>query len=63
MDFDQQLIEKAKRRVKRQIRTGKKQHRVYKITDKLYAYRVKTGQPFLQFRVDSLQRVRFLVDP
>jgi hypothetical protein len=56
------IVVKAKRRIKRQILTEIRQHRVTKISDKLYAYRVKTGEDLLKFRVDSLNRVRLLIN-
>lgn len=61
MDSDKELIEKAKRRIKRQILTGVKQHRVNKVSDNRFTYRVKTGQELLRFGVDSLNRVRLIL--
>lgn len=62
MDSDKLLIEKAKRRIKRQILTGIRQHRVTEISEKLFTYRVKTEQDLLKFRVDSLKRVRLIMN-
>lgn len=61
MDSDKELIEKARRRIKRQIQTGIKQHRVVQVSDRRFTYRVRTGQELLRFGVDSLNRVRLLV--
>lgn len=60
MDSNDPIVVKAKRRIKRQILTGVRQHRVTEISEKLYAYRVKTGL-FIQFSVDSLKRVRLIM--
>lgn len=57
--FDEELVAKAKRRIKRQILTGKRQHRVTEISEKIFQYRVNRTT-FLRFRADSLNRLRLL---
>ena len=55
------LIEKkAKRRIKRFIKTGKPQARVHQIDDRTFEYKVKHHSLSLMFRKDKLNRLRLV---
>lgn len=59
---DKDLISKAKRRIKRFIKTGEKQHRVTKNAthENVYNYRVH-GDEFIHFRADKRGYLRQVI--
>lgn len=54
------LISKAKRRIKRFIATGMKEHRVTSSSKNVFNYRVKAGE-YLHFRADKRGYLRQFV--
>jgi len=60
--INKDLIEKAKRRIKRSISTGEKVHRVRQISEKRYDYDVKHNfsDDTLHFRADKLGRLALI---
>jgi hypothetical protein len=52
-----EILAKAKCRIKRQILTGEKQHRVSEIKVGLFSYDVKHHSELLMFRVDKIGRL------
>lgn len=55
---DKDLVKKAKRRIKRQMKTGKHQARVEKMLDGRWAYKAKHHARILIFKSDKLGRLK-----
>lgn len=57
---DEEVVEKAKRRIKRFNKTGEKQARVRQIDDKTFEFKVKHHVKSLFFKKDILGRLRLV---
>ena len=49
---------KARRRIKRQLKTGVRQHRVVQIDETTFRYDVKHGVETMRFKLGKLNRLR-----
>lgn len=57
---DNELIKKARRRIKRFIKSGEKVARVQQLENGMFSYTVKHKQQYVQFKLDKLGRLRLL---
>lgn len=57
---DKEVVEKAKRRIKRFNKTGEKQARVRKIDDRTFEYKIKHHVRSIFFKKDILGRLRLV---
>lgn len=61
MNDQKALVEKAKRRVKRFVKTGENQARVFKTQkENVFGYTVKHHSKIIYFRMDKLGRLTLL---